>query len=216
MARIGTTAAAVGAMAIIAGGGMLAARTMDTTGVQGVDAIVTRASEASLRTYAVDNVHSNVVFKIRHAGVAPFFGRFNELAGDAVLDDSTGTLSSVSVTVKTDSVDSKNERRDNHLKSPDFFNTRQYPEIAFQSTEVGDGTLAGELTFHGKTAPITATLSEVRTGQFGGKDAIGFEATFKIKRSDFGLTKYLADDGSEAGPLGNTVEIIVAIEAHAE
>lgn len=181
-------------------------------------AVETTVESVATKTYAVDAVHSNVIFKIRHGGVANFYGRFNKLAGSIEFDQSDVTNSSMSFTIPASSVDTNNKDRDDHVKNAEFFNARQYPEISFESTsisEVSDGVyaLTGNLSFHGETNEITAELAEVRTGTFRGKPVMGLEANFSIKRSDYGITKYLADDLSDNGPLGNTVEITVAIEA---
>jgi polyisoprenoid-binding protein YceI len=170
------------------------------------------------KTYAVDGVHSTVLFKIRHGGVSNFYGRFNKVEGSIEFDKSDVTNSLMSFNIPTSSVDTNNKDRDDHVKNAEFFNARQYPEISFESTsieEVSDGvyTLKGNLSFHGETKEITADLTEVRTGTFRGKPVMGFEANFSIQRSDYGITKYLADDLSDNGPLGNTVEITVAVEA---
>ncbi|CAE7759455.1 yceI [Symbiodinium sp. CCMP2592] len=196
-------------------------------GLAGFTSSANEASNAILETsvesvaaesYAVDAVHSTVLFKIRHGGVSNFYGRFNKLNGTIEFDKSDVASSSMSFTIPASSVDTNNKDRDDHVKNAEFFNARQYPEISFESTsisEVSDGVyaLSGNLSFHGETKEITADLTEVRTGTFRGKPVMGFEASFSIKRSDYGITKYLAEDLSDNGPLGNTVEITVAIEA---
>lgn len=173
------------------------------------------------RLYEVDGVHSSLVFKIRHAGMANFYGRFNNFSGQIHFDQADPTKSRFNFTVQTDSVDSGNTGRDGHLKNADFFNSRQFPTIKFESTGVkaaanGKYELTGNLTLMGETRPITATLTDVTTGKVRDNDALGFEARFSIKRSDFGMTKYLAPDNGEGGALGNTVELIVAVEAVAK
>jgi polyisoprenoid-binding protein YceI len=177
----------------------------------------TRAGE---RMYAADKVHSSIVFKIRHGGVANFYGRFNDMDGEIHYNAESPTDTRMAFTVKTASVDTNSKSRDEHLRAADFFNARQFGEIKFVSTGItksGDGhVLNGDLTLQGETRPISATLSSIDTGSIRGKDALGFEARFEIKRSEFGMTKYLAPDGGEGGGLGNTVELIVAVEAIAE
>jgi polyisoprenoid-binding protein YceI len=181
-------------------------------------AVELSAESLATKTYSVDGVHSSVLFKIRHGGVANFYGRFNKVEGSIEFDQDEVTNSSMTFTIPASSVDTNNKDRDAHVQNAEFFNARQYPEISFESTsieEVSDGVynLNGNLTFHGETKAITAELSQVLTGSFRGKNTMGFEATFSIKRSDYGITKYLAEDLSDNGPLGNTVEIIVAVEA---
>ncbi len=173
------------------------------------------------RLYEVDPVHSSLIFKIRHSGLANFYGRFNAFTGQIHFDQADPARSRFSFTVETNSVDTGNGGRDGHLKNADFFNSRQFPTIKFESTGVkdaGDGRyeLTGNLTLMGETRPITATLTDIATGKVRDSDALGFEARFSIKRSDFGMTKYLAPDNGEGGALGNTVELIVAVEAAAK
>jgi polyisoprenoid-binding protein YceI len=169
-------------------------------------------------TYDVDGVHSGVVFSVRHAGVSNFHGRFNELKGSFTFDPSDPTSGSFTAEIPVGSVDTGNEKRDEHLKAADFFNARQFPVASFASTSVaatdtpGVFAVEGDLTLHGVTKPIEAHLHWVGTGSFRGKDVAGFDAKFSIKRSDFGITTYLAPDGGEGGGLGNTVDITIFVE----
>lgn len=174
-------------------------------------AIAETVTVSEAESYSVDNVHSFVIFKVRHVGAANFYGRFNDLAGDVEFDN--GRVVSANITVEADSVDTGNRGRDDHLKNADFFNARQYPSLTFSGTSTDGETLTGELTMHGVTREITATIHDVGTGEMRGKAKVGFEARFSIKRSDFDMRGYLADDLSDDGPLGNTVDLIVAIEA---
>lgn len=176
---------------------------------------------AATKTYAADPVHSNVLFKIRHGSVTNFYGRFNEIKGTIEFDEKNVANSSMEFVIPASSVDTNNKSRDGHIQDAEFFNARQFKNISFESTSItekSDGvyTLTGELTLHGVTKEIDATLAEVRTGTFRDRPVIGFEARFTIQRSDFEIMKYLADDLSDSGPLGNTVEIIVAVEAGIE
>lgn len=172
-----------------------------------------------LATYTVDPVHSSVVFGIKHSGVANFYGVFKDVSGTFTFDPSANTGGDFNFVVQTASVDTRNSNRDDHLRNADFFNSRQFPEITFESTGIehveGDMyKLTGDLTLMGETRPVTADLEWTGTGvNPRGTEVAGFEATFSIKRGDFGMTKYLAPDGSDSGGLGNTVKLIVAIEA---
>lgn len=173
-------------------------------------------------SYTVDRVHSAVLFQIRHVGVSNFYGRFNDFSGSFAFDPDTGTLSDVAFEVKTASVDTGNQKRDDHLRSADFFNARQFDTIEFagakvEHTEGNRYTLTGDLTMQGETKTITAELEWLGTGTGTGGGPIGaFEAQFEVKRSDFGMTKYLAPDRSDSGGLGNTVKLIVSVEAGKE
>ena len=169
-------------------------------------------------TYTVDPVHTNVIFKIRHGSVTNFYGRFNQVDGTIDFDSKDITNSSLSFKIPVSSVDTNSKTRDGHIKDAEFFNARQFKDITFESSSIseaenGEYTLTGELTLHGITKEINATLAEVRTGTFRDRPVLGFEARFAIQRSDFEIMKYLAEDLSDNGPLGNTVEIIVAVEA---
>lgn len=179
-------------------------------------AVVSTSAQAD--AYSVDGVHTSALFRIRHADVAPFWGRFDKLTGTMHHDPATGALSEVNIEIDVTSVNTNNGNRDDHVRNADFFNARQYPTSTFRSSSFspdgeGGGTLTGELTLHGVTREVTATVREISTGSFRNTPKLGFEAEFEIQRSDFGITKYVADDGGDGGILGNTVRIIVAIEA---
>jgi polyisoprenoid-binding protein YceI len=167
--------------------------------------------------WAVDMTHSDVSFRIRHL-VSRVTGTFNDWSGTIVADPDDLRSGSVEVTIKTGSVDTRNERRDTHLRSPDFFAADSFPEITFKShqVEVKGSTIkvAGDLTLRGITKPV-----ELK-GEFIGlngppeakKQRIGFSASAKINRLDYGV-KY--NRALEAGGmlLGDEVEIFVNIEA---
>lgn len=161
--------------------------------------------------FAIDSVHSGVVFKIQHAGVSNFYGRFNKLTGSVTWDSASPESTTINATIDAASVDSNNKDRDKHLSGTDFFNAKQFPEITFKSTTItkkGENTfeLAGEVSMVGKSKPVTGTL--VVTGekdagkQFGYR--VGMEATFTIKRTDFGMSY-----GVDKNVLGDDVTITV-------
>ncbi len=204
----------------LAAAGLAAAGMAGFSGMSGVahaEAIDMEAFAAA-PSYRVDGVHSGVVFKVRHAGVSNFRGRFNKLDGSFTFDPADLGASSFTAEIPVASVDTGNEKRDEHLQAADFFNARQFPVATFTGSAVtatdkaGVYSLAGDLTLHGVTKPIEAELNWIGTGSFRGKETAGFDATFSIKRSDFGITTYLADDGGEDGGLGNTVEITIFVE----
>lgn len=168
--------------------------------------------------YQVDPVHTSVIFKIRHSGVSNFYGRFNEVSGSIDFDGENFARSEMSFEIPIDSIDTNSSTRDGHLRNAEFFNERQFPTASFESMgvkEVSDGEyeLRGRLTLLGETKVVRATVTDVRTGEIQGKAALGFEARFTIKRSEFGFMKYVAKDLSDDGPLGNNVELVVAVEA---
>ena len=98
------------------------------------------AAWAAPKSYTVDPVHSGILFKLKHNGVANFYGRFDRLSGTIVADEQDPSKSSVSITVQGESIDAYNDKRNEHLRSPDFFNKSRYlPDIKFASTKVQGG-----------------------------------------------------------------------------
>lgn len=162
-------------------------------------------------TFQVDPVHSSIVFKIQHMGVAHFYGRFNEAEGTFTLVDGEPSKNTLDVRVKTASIDTANDKRNEHLRSAAFFEADKYPEIRFVAQRwkaVGEKKfeVLGELTLHGETHPLTITLEEGgrATDPMGNRRG-GVETTFTIKRSDYGMTNMI-------GPLGDEVTLMIALE----
>lgn len=169
------------------------------------------AAPPAAPAWQVDAAHSSVTFRVMHMESSWTYGRFNELAAELAYDEGAPSASAISFTVKAESIDTGNAKRDQHLKGPDFLNARQFPEIAFRSRSVKvDGAaaqVAGDLTLHGVTKPVTAAVRKVGSGKGRKGEALaGFEAAFTVKRSDFGMTHMV-------GPVGDEVAITVAIEA---
>jgi polyisoprenoid-binding protein YceI len=162
--------------------------------------------------WKIDNVHSSMMFRIKHMNTAFFYGRFNDLSGQIVWDESNPATTAFNVEVKTTSVDTKAEGRDKHLRSADFFNAEQFPTATFKSTKAtskGSTSLdvTGDMTINGVTKPVTATIEKTGSGKSRrGGDLVGFETVFTIKRSDFGIT--FMPDG-----LGDEVKIFASFEA---
>ncbi len=160
--------------------------------------------------YTVDPVHSGVTFQISHLDLSWIHGRFNEFSGEFTVDSGDPTKSSFKFDIKPESVNTNNTKRDGHLRSPDFFNTKQFPKIDFASTSVapveGGFQVTGNLNFHGQTKPVTFNLKGGKSAEFPkGVQRTGFTTQFKIKRSDFGMDKY-------TGMLGDDVWIAVSFE----
>ncbi|MDC3379510.1 YceI family protein [Planctomycetota bacterium] len=162
--------------------------------------------------YAVDPVHSMVIFRIKHMGVSNFYGRFNEVSGSLTVDEENAANCEFQITVNSASVDTNNNDRDDHLRGPDFFNVREFPEITFRSKSVtknedGIYEVTGDLTFHGVTQEVTVNAEYFGSGPgMQGETRCGFEVEILIKRSDFGVS-YLV-----GRPLSDEVKLIVAIE----
>lgn len=168
--------------------------------------------EGSAAQYEVDSVHSSVVFGVTHVGASRFYGRFNKTTGQFSFDPSDPSKAKFNIEVDADSIDTAFDGRDKHLKSPDFFNTKQFPTITFRSSTLekqGDEwKLKGELTLHGVTKQIEADFEWVGIGEMRGQKKGGFEAKFKFKRSEFGMTKF------QDGALGDVVKVIVSLEGN--
>lgn len=165
---------------------------------------------AAADTYSIDPVHSSVIFRIKHMNTAYFYGAFGEIKGTITLDSANPSASTIQAEIPIDSVTTRNEKRDGHLKSPDFFNAAKFPTATFKSTSVtADGDtfkVTGDLTLHGVTKPVTLDLQKTGSMQSPRGEMIGFETTFTINRSDFGIS--FMPDG-----LGEEVRITVSIEA---
>lgn len=174
--------------------------------------VVLAAPAASAAPLAVDAVHSTVLFRIKHLNTSFAWGRFDDISGKLNLDDKSPSME---IQLKTDSIDTGNAKREEHLKSPDFFSAKQFPTISFRSTKItksGDGkyTVDGTLKLHGVEQPISVELERTGAGKNQQGTAIeGFETTFKIKRSDYGM-KFLLQG------LSDEVLLIVSLECVAK
>jgi polyisoprenoid-binding protein YceI len=161
-------------------------------------------------TFKIDPVHSSVLFGIKHLGVTDFYGVFKDISGTVTFDKADPAKSSVDLTVPVESIDSRNPKRDQHLKSPDFFNAKQFPTLSFKSKKVeasGDTyKISGDFTLHGVTKPITVEFKKGGEGKgMEGEVRGGGETRFTIKRSDYGMTFM-------QGALGDEVSIILSFE----
>jgi polyisoprenoid-binding protein YceI len=176
----------------------------------GLVCFLTTSPARAGETYQADPVHSSIVFRVKHANTAYFWGRFNDIAGNFTLDSSDPGTVALQFQVKTASVDTANPNRDQHLKGPDFFNATQFPTISFKSKSAavsGKGyEVQGDLTLHGVTKPVTVHLTPTGTGKGPtGKAIGGIEANFTIKQSEFGITKM-------ASMIGDSVWVNVSVE----
>ena len=164
-------------------------------------------------TYEIDAAHSMIIFRAKHSGVSYNYGRFNEFTGKITMgaDVSNNT---VEFEVKAASVDTGNEKRDQHLRSSDFFSAKQFPVITFKSTKVSakEGKedvleVTGDLELHGVKKSVTVDVEITGRGQGRqGESLIGFESTFTIQRSEFGMTYGM-------GSVSDDIRITVSIEA---
>ena len=143
--------------------------------------------------YALDAAHSTVEFTVRHLMISKVRGRFAAFQGSIELAPGSDVPQRVSVSIDTNSIDTREEQRDNHLRSADFFDARKYPTMTFESTRIegdsGDFRVTGNLTLHGVTKEVTLK------GEFEGRAAdpwggrrVGYTAQTAINRKDFGLS----------------------------
>jgi len=173
-------------------------------------------AQAKPVTYAIDPLHSNVQFTIRHI-FSKVTGSFTKFSGQLVYDADAPAASSVTAEIDANSINTMSDRRDGHLKSPDFFDTAKYPTLTFTSAKVtagADGKLKveGTLTMHGVAKPVTLDASFLGAGPGpGGAQRIGFESTTSIDRKDYGvLWNKTLDQGGTL--LGDAVQISIDIE----
>lgn len=180
-------------------------------------AILALASSAwAADEYKIDPVHSKVGFAVKHMAISTVEGRFTDFNGSIVYDDKDPSKSSVSVAIKTSSVNTDNNTRDNDLRSANFFESEKYPEMTFKSKSVekkGNGYVAhGTLTIKSvsKDVDLVFTLSgPIDTGR--GK-AMGADAGLNINRQDYGLTWSRSLPGGEL-IVSNDVTINIHVEA---
>jgi len=163
------------------------------------------AASAAVETYKIDPVHSSVAFSIRHF-VSKVPGRFTKFSGTIVVDRDNLENSSVSAAIDVGSVTTDNDKRDAHLKTPDFFDAATYTTITFKSKswkKTGDGTfdVTGDLTIKGVTKEVVLSVSLLGFGPGPrGATLSGWEASTALKKSDYGvngpamLGKALGDD----------------------
>lgn len=176
-----------------------------------VVAFTTRPAGAA-DTFNLDSVHSALVFKVKHLNVSYSWGMLNSPTGRIVWDSADPTRSTFEISAKVENIHTANAKRDNHLRSPDFFDGRQFPNITFKSTAVkpaGENKyeVSGDLTIRGNTRPITVTLEHFGTVTGPqGRVKTGFDGSFTINRQDFGVS-YMPEG------IGNEVTIFVALEA---
>ena len=167
-------------------------------------------------TYGIDTVHSSVGFKVRHL-VARVSGEFTEFDGSITADFQNLDNSSVEFVIKTASIDTRNEKRDGHLRSADFFDAEKYPEITFTSSKItridsDSYAVAGILSMHGVNNSVVLTVDFLGEMTAMGGTRAGFEVTTTVNRQDFGVSWNRAlDQGGFV--LGDDVEVTINLEA---
>lgn len=160
-------------------------------------------------TYVLDTTHAGVTWRIDHLGFSNFIGRFAEMTGTATVNPADLSKSGVVFTIETDSVDTNVDKLDDHMEAADILDAAKYPTITFTSTKIevtgknaagkDTGKVYGMLSLKGVTKPVV--MDVVFNGHglspFGGSERIGFDGTFTIKRSDFGIVAMLPMVGDE-------------------
>ncbi|MCH2161407.1 MAG: YceI family protein [Phycisphaerales bacterium] len=205
-----TTALAVpGLFAALLVGPTIADRTVEATAAPVAEPL----PDMPEGSYKIDAVHSTALFRVQHMGAGNFWGRFNDVQGRITYTPSDDKKTfEFDVKIPIDSVDSGNDRLDKHLKSPDFFNSKEHDLMSFKSTEIERISqdvwdVSGKLTINGVTKEIVALVRFISTADLGRGHRAGFEATFDIKRSDFNMSY-----GVKEGTLGDMTHVVVAME----
>lgn len=167
--------------------------------------------------YTIDPDHSSVGFKVKHLAISTVPGKFAHFSGTFSYDEKSPAEAKAEAEIKVQSIDTGNQKRDDHLRSGDFFLAEKFPEIKFVSKEVkpgSDGQMAvvGDLTIRGVTKPVTLDVKFEGSGKdMYGKDRAAFVGTTKISRKEFGVNwnKVLETGGLV---VGDEVQIEVSVE----
>lgn len=177
----------------------------------------TAPAPAARTTWKLDPAHTLVEFSAKHLMITTVKGRITDVEGTIISDDHDPKNASVEVTLKAASIDTRTDQRDQHLRSADFLDVEKYPEIKFRSTRIqGDKEsfrLTGDLTIRDVTRSITLDATfEGRTKDPWGGERIGFSASGKFDRREFGLTW---NQALETGGVvvGNDIKINIEVEA---
>ncbi len=184
-----------------------------STPLQDLPAPANAAAKPAVATYTIDNAHTSLIFGISHMGFSYTYGRFNMVSGQLALDGENPANSQIKMSVDAASVDTNNKKRDEHLRSPDFFSVNEFPTIEFVSTSIepADKTMnvKGNLTIHGVTKELDIELTKLGEGKTQmGDERVGFLAQFEIKRSDFDMKEMIGPQG-----IGDEVSITMSFEA---
>lgn len=169
-------------------------------------------------TWQIDAAHTDVGFAVKHMMISTVKGRFADLSGTITMDETDPARSSVEVTINAASVDTRQEQRDAHLRSADFFDVENYPTLTFRSRRVesvgnGEFRVVGDLTIRGVTREVVLEAADEGRGKDPwGNERAGFSAKTVVDRRDFGLTWNAA---LETGGIlvGNDIRIVLEVEA---
>ena len=172
-------------------------------------------AQPATETFAVDKNHSMAMFKVRHM-MANVVGQFRDFTADVNIDRANPEKSSVDFTIQATSIDTGNPNRDNHLRSPDFFDVAKFPTITFKSTAVtpkskNDFAVTGDLTMHGVTKRVTLPVTFLGFAKTARGEKAGFEIETTINRKDYGVVwNRNLDEGGFL--LGDDVKVTINLE----
>ncbi len=167
--------------------------------------------------YIIDKTHFSVGFLVEHVGYAKTLGMFRDIDGSYSHNLDTNKINDINITIKTRSVFTNHDKRDQHLMSPDFLNVDKFPEMLFKATDINiqddKTTIAGELTLLGITKPLilTGKINKIGKYPFGGiikPYVMGISARGTIKRSEHGMNYALKDN-----LVGDEIDLIIEFEA---
>lgn len=166
--------------------------------------LVTTPAFAAPDKYSFDPAHTQILFSVSHLGFSHSHGRFNTFDGSFTFDEKNPAASTIDVTVDTGSVDMGSKEWDDAVKAEALLNAAKFPKMTFKSTSVTraddkTGTVTGDLTLLGVTKPVTLNVIYNKSGNhpYTKNHLAGFSAFATLKRSDFGMSKYLPDVGDE-------------------
>ncbi len=170
---------------------------------------------AAPQKYDIDPTHTQVIFSWNHFGFSNPSATLEKITGDFTLDTADLTKSSVSITLPLDGLHTGVPKLDEHMKSPDFFDAAKFPNITFKSTKIDKAganglKVTGDLTIHGVTKPATLDVKVNKIGDnpMMKKASAGFDATTTIKRSEFGVDKYVPNVSDE-------IPVRITFDSHA-
>ena len=162
--------------------------------------------------YNVDASHTNAGFTVKHMMITNVTGKFNDVAGTFEFDEKTNTLKSINGEIIVASINTANEKRDEHLKAEEMFDVAKFPKITFKSTKIEKDAVYGDFTMKGVTKNIKLELENGGTvTDPWGKQRAGFELEGKINRKDFGITwNKVLETGGVA--VGEEIKLQIAME----
>ncbi len=181
-------------------------------------AVLAASPALATDTYTIDKAHTTVLFQVRHI-LTNVTGKFKDFEGTIQVDKANPAASTVEFAAQAASIDTSEPKRDEHLRSADFFDTANHPKLTFKSTSVKpDGKnnykVTGDLTMHGVTKPVTLDVAFLGEGKDPwGNEKMGFDVTGMLNRKDFNMSWNKAlDNGGVL--VGDEVKLQIAVEAN--